>query len=187
MKKILLLLLIAILLKCDYDYTEEYDYDMVIEDFISANIAKSKTGYIQRKTDVIIETALKYGLDPLFIDRVCSVESSYRHWKVNKSSGCIGMMMISPPHWNLLLWKIDNGKLGKHLIKNNITNINRYWKRIAYNVEGGCYVISNYLKRYNGDIYKTMKIYSGNMIKRALLNPQEWIDHSNKLFNVNNY
>ena len=124
-------------------------------------IRATKSRFINMKTRYTMKAANKFGICPLIFARLGDVESDYRHYLINKKSGCMGVWQINPDIWRHLLWRVDNGRLGKHIQRKKITNVDRYWKSIFYNSEGAAMILSNYLKRFKGDYRKTLITFGG--------------------------
>jgi len=171
MNKIILLLLTLTLLRCTIDHN---DYTLEAEDIIQEMIANTKSGYVRRKTEAVMYYSMQYNIDPIVLTRLGMVESSFRHWKINKFTHCAGIFQINQDLWQLLLYQVDSGKLGKHIIKNNITNTTKYFLRIGYSTQMACIILRNYLDRYDGDYEKTLKIYGGWLSKYGKKHPVKW-------------
>jgi hypothetical protein len=145
----------------------------ITPNLILNDIKKSKSGYSDRKKDSIVSYSRKYNLPVMMVNRVIKTESSYRHDVINKYSGCIGLGGINAILWSHLLFKVDNGDLGKYLLKTGKTNYARYFKRIGYNVEATCIILSNYYYTYN-DWTNTLIKYGGYCGKWSNSSKKQW-------------
>ena len=120
---------------------DSYVLDLV--DIIHLDVSDSRARDTDRIVDCIIEYSTQYNVCPITMSKLAKAESDYRFWRKNEYTGCLGLFQISPRWWELLLYRIDHGKLGKYIKKNNITNTEKYYFRIGYNTEMACYIISN--------------------------------------------
>jgi hypothetical protein len=95
------------------------------------------------------------------IVRLARCESRFKRFAFNSSTKARGLFQHIGRFWNQDLLKVDNGNLGKHIKKNNITNVNRYYFNVKYSTEMGCKSLARCIEIKKGDIVEALKFYSG--------------------------
>lgn len=94
------------------------------------------------------------------LTRLARRESDFKRTAYNKKSKAIGLYQHLPV-WDYLVYKIDGGQLGKHIRKNKITNIRKYFKRIGYSTESGSISLRQFIIQYKGNLYHAVSNYGG--------------------------
>ena len=125
------------------------------------------TNNIDRKIFCIIKYCNQYSAPIKHITRLIRIESSFKRTAYNKSSSARGLGQHLSYYWKPLLYKVDDGNLGRHIKKNYISNTAKYWFRISYSVEAT-------VMAYNACV----KIKKGEFIKNV-----RWIFHKKRLSN----
>jgi len=131
----------------------------------------------ERFTQCIYMYSDKYDLDPLLIARQIYKESRYKHTASNKW-GAYGAMQVRVKFWKHVLYRVDGGKLGKYLLTRAKIDHSRYLKRIGYNIEVGCYIMSHANKKYNNYPLALVSYWTGGnseIFKRAA-NDSEYLN-----------
>ncbi len=116
----------------------------------------------ERYADIIVQWSFAYNLDPLLVSRIVAVESSFRWWVHSRIDGKrfgFGPMQVSK-YWYHILYRVDNGKLGKKLLEGNGKNLWKYLCRIGYGIEAGCIVLRWYIDYCNGNIPLSLIAYN---------------------------
>ena len=118
----------------------------------------------KRIADVIIKTSEKYNLDAYMVARQCYKESFMLRWKRSKNSKtgevvAWGLFMLRPKYWSHLLYRVDDGKLGKYILENPEQDPNRFFLRIGYNAEMYGLTITHFLNKNDGDMGKALTSY----------------------------
>jgi len=103
--------------------------------------------YAERIASCVVRYSYRYQLLPGLVANVIATESNYKHTACSPGYYARGLMQVRSYH-DHLLYKVDNGRLGRYLLKNDITNFNRYWYRIGYNIEAGCIILSSLISKY---------------------------------------
>ena len=88
----------------------------------------------------------EYVLNPKLITKQMYIESKFDAGAYSHK-GARGLMQIKTC-WDHLLFRIDDGELGKELQKKKVTNFKKYYYIPKYNIEVGCYIMSNHLAKY---------------------------------------
>jgi hypothetical protein len=122
---------------------------------------------IKRYEETIKKYSDQYNIDPLILARRIRTESRFNPFAkgdyVDGKYESFGPMQIKTKYFSHLLYRVDNGELGKYLKerekKGLSINYERYMCRIAYGVESGCIIISNYLSKYGGCYIKAIGAY----------------------------
>ena len=98
---------------------------------------------------VIMRHSEKYNLDPKMIARQIEQETHFRYWRISNKQA-YGAMQVTPYFYEYLIWHIpvDRGRLAKHIDKKKIKNFRKYFLRIDYNIEMGCYVMRGHINKY---------------------------------------
>ena len=99
-----------------------------------------------RIRDCIITYSEKYNIPTDLFARVIGVESWFKY-NAYSSAGARGLCQVMGC-WDYLLYHIDDGKLGKHLLEKGITDYRRYYYRIGYNCAMGAYILSHLKKKF---------------------------------------
>jgi soluble lytic murein transglycosylase-like protein len=170
MKTIIILPILATLY-APYNGPTEYD---IFTDYVIKACTKSRIEgkFIARYIEVIYHRARQYGLDPLLIAKQINVESHFCWWRF--TAVAYGPMMVSPRYWSHVLYLVDSGKLGKHLLKQDKPDYRKYLKRIDYNIEAGCYIMSNLYAKYgNYKIALLRYAYKNKAFKKHCKKPNE--------------
>ena len=124
----------------------------------------------ERYTQCIYKYSDKYGLDPILIARQIYKESRFKHTASNKW-GAFGPMQVRVKFWKHVLYRIDNGDLGKYLLSRATIDHSRYFKRIGYGIESGCYIMSHASKKYKSYPLALVSYWTGgssDIFKRAV-------------------
>lgn len=92
-----------------------------------------------------------YQLDLKIFIKHMERESRFRYWAVSHR-GAIGLMQVQPYWHSGKLYKIENGDLGRHLLKRKregkLICHERYFKRIGYNLRVAGYLYRMWLDKY---------------------------------------
>lgn len=179
MKKLLILPLLVICLSLNRDHYRPFGYTQAYR-FIHSTIerdAKRSSGRYQRWRDMsgeyreyiagrIAEVATNvcdiYQLDLKVFIKHMKKESRFRYWCYN-SKGAVGLMQPLPQWHSGKLYVIQNGDLGKYLLKRKregkpINHI-RYFKRINYNLHVAGLLYRQWLKKYNENYSHMLATY----------------------------
>ena len=123
--------------------------------YIFNTVTKYRPSVAQRYTDVIIEMADKYKLDPLLVLQVIKVESRFKWW-AKSEKGALGPMQVMPDYWRHILYRFNDKILYAKLM---ISPSDKYFKRIGYGTEAGCYVLRYYLDVHDQDLLLALISY----------------------------
>lgn len=143
------------------------DTKVTAYDIITERISETKSGNVDRKANAVMSASSNYDVCPFVLERLIHTESSWRQWAYNDITGARGLGQVLPYYWETALYKIDSGKLGKYILRNNITNTARYYHRIGYGVELSAYVLRYFLDVHNGDYIDAVISYGGFRIEGA--------------------
>ena len=102
--------------------------------YVNDNTVCFTDSYRVRLLEVIIINSRKYDLPAYLFARQLWVESRFKQFAFSSAS-CRGIGQIDDRYWSLLLYRVDNGELGRYLLRKNITNYTRFYYRIGYSVE----------------------------------------------------
>jgi soluble lytic murein transglycosylase-like protein len=134
-------------------------------------IKNSRTGYSKKKYDTLLKYSSKSGLEARYVANLGYVESTFRHYLVNKYSGCVGLYQISPKHWKHLVHHVQDGKYSKQLKTED--DYIRVMKYIAVNTEMACIILSNYINQY-GNYTEALYAYGGWNKKKYRNSPKKY-------------
>ena len=123
-----------------------------------------KSGYKDRVWHCISKYSKQYQLCPYLLSRQIAVESDYYH-TAKSSKGALGLGQIMPNHWGHVLYIVDDGKLGKYLLRKKKIDHSRYFLRVAYNVEATAIIMRSLINKHGN--YATAYLYYGHTRKTA--------------------
>lgn len=154
MKYILMIIMASISLIGSSEI-EELHYDIPESDWqycyrLARKYTDKKTS--KRIADVVKRDSFKYRLPGKWIANQIEVEGQF-YPRAKSHKDAIGLMQIRWFYYTNKLYKLDNGKLGKHLRRRRRQGkpvyYTRYFKRIGYNIEMGCDIMSDLIKKYD--------------------------------------
>lgn len=100
----------------------------------------------QRIKSCILKYSAQYDIPAKLVTDVMAHESHFKHnaYSYAEARGLMQIMSV----WNYLLYRIDGGRLGKYLLTKETIDYRRYWYRIGYNVESGCYILRHLKSKF---------------------------------------
>ena len=116
------------------------------------------------------DNSIKYKIPVDIAKRVAGVESHMKRTAYNSSSKARGLGQVIDYYWRYGLSHIDDGKLGKYLKNNNITNINkikRYYYRWGYATEMMFFALDECRRHKRGSLPLGVYLYGGVYSKNA--------------------
>lgn len=127
-----------------------------------------------RMIQCILQRSEQFDLPSRVVGRLIRRESDFRHW-VQNNYNARGLMQVTP-HWDHILYTLGDKELNLKLLKTG--DHDRYWKRIGYNIHGGCKVLSIYRKRYSLPLALLAYNRGSNSkyFKLALVHPIFWVE-----------
>ena len=116
-----------------------------------------------RIKECIMKYAPSYGHEPWEVAAIIGVESSYNRTATNWARAR-GLGQIRPC-WDHLLYLVDGGRLGAHLLTLSNVDHDKYWFRIGYNIEGICMILNYYKRKMPTDSLAWMSYNNGQNSK----------------------
>ena len=129
-----------------YGYAWDDDYTKV-----KSIIAPYKSIHEERIIGCVVKFSYRYRLSPVIVTRLIAAESDFRVYACSPVYYARGLMQIRDC-WDHVLYKVDNGRLAKTLLQQTAKENKKYWYRIGYNIEAGCYILSNHIAKYGAEL-----------------------------------
>ena len=144
MKHIFIYLLLGAYLFAPYKPPTPWDR---AEQIVLNGTKNYSTPYRRRVLNCILRYGWKYQLPLDLWAKQIEVESDFNRFAYS-SARCRGLSQISDRHWRHMLYRIDNGRLGRHIKRRGITNPTKYYYRIGYSLDMGGAIMRTLWDRY---------------------------------------
>jgi hypothetical protein len=129
-------------------------------EYIESVMAPYNVPHKNRIRDCILIYSYKYDIPVEIMTRLPETESSFKYYRINPYSKCIGLFQVSQYYWSWYAWSHKKGKYAKLLNKHKGTNITKVMKFIELNTDMGGYILSTYYKQY-GSYEEALQAYGG--------------------------